>query len=164
VGEAGERHFYLHEKIGAKMLQEIIPRIRFSNSDTQAIKILVETHMRPLNCGEGGLRRIIRDTAEYYEEWRQLKYADTISVLGDGPKVLEEFDDFDSRIQKVKTTSNHNPFCSLSINGEDLIALGLAPSRKFKEILGYLQDAVLDDPGINTKESLLKLVRENFIV
>jgi tRNA nucleotidyltransferase (CCA-adding enzyme) len=164
VSEDGERHFYLHEKIGADMVDIILPRLRFSNSDTNAVKVLVATHMRPLNCGDGGLRRILRDTGEYYDDWRQLKFADTVAVLGEEQGVINEFNDFDDRIEKVKTAKKPHPFSSLSITGQDLIELGLTPSRKFKDILAYLQEAVLDDPDINTKESLLKLVRDKFIV
>jgi hypothetical protein len=46
----------------------------------------------------------------------------------------------------------------LALNGRDLIALGLKPSPRFGEILDHLMDEVLEDPNLNTRESLLELV------
>ena len=46
----------------------------------------------------------------------------------------------------------------LAVNGRDLIAQGLKPGPRFGGILSRLMDRVLEDPGLNTRESLLSLV------
>jgi tRNA nucleotidyltransferase (CCA-adding enzyme) len=45
----------------------------------------------------------------------------------------------------------------LSINGKDLIAKGFHPGRELGEILNHLLARVLENPEINTKETLLTL-------
>lgn len=158
----GERHFYLHEKIGADMLGEISERLRFSKQLSDGLKTLTYTHMRPLDAGAGGLRRIIRDTDPYYIEWRKLKYADTLAVLGEGNEIEKDFKNFDERIQDIISAEKDKPFRSLAVNGNDLINLGFKPGILFKEILSYLNEKVLDNPALNTKESLITLVQTKF--
>lgn len=46
----------------------------------------------------------------------------------------------------------------LAVNGRDLIALGLRPGPHFADILGRLMEIVLDNPDLNTRESLLTLL------
>jgi tRNA nucleotidyltransferase (CCA-adding enzyme) len=162
IDDSGERHFYLHEKIGADMIPEIGKRLKFSNELTSAIRQLVYTHMRPLDAGPGGLRRILRDTEPYYDAWRALKYADTAAVLGDTPEVIRDFKDFDERIRNIKENESSSPFRKLAITGDDLIALGYRPGPRFKEILMFLHEKVLDQPECNTSEHLIRLVRERF--
>jgi len=45
----------------------------------------------------------------------------------------------------------------LRINGKDLIAEGLKPGRELGDILNQLLAAVLEDPSLNEKESLITL-------
>ena len=45
----------------------------------------------------------------------------------------------------------------LAVGGRDLIGMGLQPGPIFSEILHILLERVLDDPSLNTRESLLPL-------
>ena len=47
----------------------------------------------------------------------------------------------------------------LAINGKDLIELGMKPGKELGEILQYLLEQVLEEPEWNTREQLLKLVK-----
>ena len=51
----------------------------------------------------------------------------------------------------------------LAINGGDLKALGLAPGPVFGEVLRALHERVLDDPQLNERERLLRIVREELL-
>jgi tRNA nucleotidyltransferase (CCA-adding enzyme) len=48
----------------------------------------------------------------------------------------------------------------LAIDGNDLIALGIAPGPRIRQILSMLLDEVLADPSRNTRDYLLKRVAE----
>lgn len=163
VDEDGRRHFYLHEKIGAEIMPEIGKQMRLPNDLTKDIQTLVLTHMRPIDCGEAGLRRILRDTDPLYDTWRKLKWADTVSVLGETEGVVSSFQKFDQRIINVKEKAEQNPFQSLSIKGQDLIDLGLTPSKLFKEILTSLSEKVIETPELNTREQLIDIIKSEYI-
>jgi tRNA nucleotidyltransferase (CCA-adding enzyme) len=55
----------------------------------------------------------------------------------------------------------HDPLArgDLAVTGRDLPALGFA-GPKLGEVLGLLLDRVLDDPGLNTRDALLAIARE----
>ncbi|HMO17438.1 MAG TPA: HD domain-containing protein [Oligoflexia bacterium] len=162
IDNNGERHFYLHEKIGADMVNEILSRFKFSNEFINAVELLVRTHMRPIDAGDGGLRRILRDTSPYYNEWRELKYFDTLSVTEDKTRLDKEFRIFDERIEGILSSAEEKPFAKLNITGSDLIELGFKPGPLFKDILNFLSDAVIENPDINEKNRLIELLKSKF--
>ncbi len=160
VDEEGRRHFYRHETVGAEMASEILSRLRYSNKLREEVVTLVRTHMRPITAGMPGLRRLLRDTEDVYEDWRELKEADASSVLLDPQQLNQELADFDLLMEEVKKGPNVSPLKNLAIAGADLIALGLTPGPRFGEILRALHERVLDDPELNTKDTLLNFVKE----
>ncbi|WP_142415283.1 CCA tRNA nucleotidyltransferase [Hathewaya massiliensis] len=50
----------------------------------------------------------------------------------------------------------------LAINGKDLIVLGFKQGKIIKDILEYLLDFTIENPSLNNKEILIKLVKERF--
>ncbi len=48
----------------------------------------------------------------------------------------------------------------LVVDGDDLRQAGVAEGRAMGETLKWLLDQVLDDPGVNSRETLLRMVRE----
>lgn len=160
--EDGERHFYLHEKIGADMIQEILNRLSYPKQLQQAVKILIYTHMRPIDAGKAGLKRILRDTEPYYEEWRDLKEADTVAVLGRTNEVVNDFKKFDERIQDILNSKKESNFRSLEINGNDLINLGIRRGPIYKDILKFCEELVIENADKNSKEMLIAEIKSRF--
>lgn len=58
-------------------------------------------------------------------------------------------------------TAYHDPIAlaDLAVDGDDLVAAGIAPSPALGQILAALRDAVLEDPARNTRTELLALAR-----
>ncbi len=156
VDSDGHRHFYHHEKVGAEMTKEILTRLRFPGAVTDGVVKLVATHMRPIEAGPGGLRRLLRDTDELFPVWRALKEADSASVKIDPIELQERLRQFDEAIEDVKKGPPVSPLKSLAINGSDLLALGMPESRALGDLLKALHEEVLDNPDLNTKEQLLE--------
>lgn len=46
---------------------------------------------------------------------------------------------------------------TLAVSGKDLMEAGMKPGKEMGEMLQKLLEAVLEEPGKNTKEELLKL-------
>ena len=51
----------------------------------------------------------------------------------------------------------------MALSGKDLISLGIKPGREMGAVLNKLLEMVIDDPKLNTREILIKTVKENFI-
>jgi tRNA nucleotidyltransferase (CCA-adding enzyme) len=157
----GDRHFFNHETVGAEIARDAMTRLRFPNDLRDATALLVETHMRPLNAGAPGLRRLLRDTGEYYEHWRKLKEADTLSTRVNPEEFREAMADFDARMEEVKKGPPVSPLASLAVKGRDLIEeLGMKQSPEIGVLLRALHEKVLDDPELNTREKLLEIAKD----
>ncbi|MFN8389347.1 MAG: HD domain-containing protein [Bdellovibrionota bacterium] len=156
--ESGFRHFFKHETVGAEMCRDILKRLRYPNRVVDEVCVLTATHMRPIESGPGGLRRLLRDTGDLFPAWRQLKVADATSCRLD----LEEFHSrlaaFDAALEEVRRGPQVSPLKSLAVKGDDLLAAGHAAGPIIGKILRALHERVLDTPELNEKETLLALV------
>ncbi|RIL10836.1 MAG: tRNA nucleotidyltransferase, partial [Proteobacteria bacterium] len=159
VGEDGERHFYEHEFISERECKRALKRLRFSNEDQEAVALLVRTHMRPLECGPPGVRRLMRDLGELFETWRAFKIADASPTM---PK--SEFDErlgrFDELVAKERERLERENAPGLAIGGDDLINLGLKPGPIMGKILKALEEAVLDEPALNERPILIERAKQ----
>ncbi|MCB0347046.1 MAG: HDIG domain-containing protein [Bdellovibrionales bacterium] len=160
VGDDGERHFYKHEHVGAEMTQDILLRLRYPKHTARAVSILVATHMRPLLCGLGGVRRILRDTEDQFDRWRELKYADATSCKIGEEEIDGQFAAFDAILAEVRRGPEVSPLKNLALSGEDLLALGLKQGPEIGEILRELHEHVLDAPEDNQREVLIELAKK----
>ena len=156
--KTAERHFFKHESVGERMARKILERFKYSRFEQEQVSTLVATHMRPLDAGPGGLRRLLRDTDEIYPLWRELKEADGLACKIDSEDYLEKLADFDRRMKEIQAGPKVSPLKSLAINGSDLLAIGRKQGPQIGEILRALHEKVLDNPDLNNKETLLELV------
>jgi tRNA nucleotidyltransferase/poly(A) polymerase len=68
--------------------------------------------------------------------------------------------DLRNRIKKILDQQNALHTKDLKVDGNDVMkALGIPPGPKVGEILDDLLDRVLENPGLNTKPRLIKLIK-----
>ncbi|HMO02249.1 MAG TPA: CCA tRNA nucleotidyltransferase [Oligoflexia bacterium] len=159
VDERGERHFYNHEIISESLAAQAMARLKYSKDLIKKVTLLVRLHMRPLDCGPAGVRRLMRDLGEEFETWQEFKIADKPPVFPN--------DDIHLRIQRFRELASSeiarltksNPF-KLAVNGEELKKIGFKQGRELGSCLKELKELVLDQPELNTKESLIKIAKE----
>lgn len=154
--------FYNHEIIGAKIAYEICQRLRFSKKETNRIANLIRWHMFSVNenLTDAGVRRFIRRIGiENVKDMMDLRVGDR---LGGGTQTAESW-----RLKKFKERVSGElapkPFSinDLAIDGNDVMKeLNLKPGPKIGEILQKLFEEVDEDLSKNTKEFLLKRIRE----
>ncbi|MCC6931660.1 MAG: HD domain-containing protein [Deltaproteobacteria bacterium] len=162
IGVDGSRHFYRHESIGAKLSKQFLERLKFSKEQTSTVASLVKLHMRPLEAGAGGLRRLLRDSGEQYLRWRALKEADALSCKVGACQVKNKLKEFDDRINEIRNDPLIANSTKLNISGYDLIKLGHSPGPKFGKILKSLREHVIDHPEDNNADKLLSIVTQRF--
>jgi len=154
VDPDGSRHFYSHEMVSEKLSKKRMKELRCSTDDTRAIASIVRHHMRPLDCGAPGVRRIIRDLGPQLARWRQFKAADSPPTFTD-----EEFQKVAGRFDQLLTTEltkmSGPSYGKLAITGEDLKALGVKPGPLMGKLIKELEELVIEDPMANTAENLL---------
>ncbi len=159
VDEDGNRHFYLHEKIGANMCREIMERLKYSHDDIETVSLLVDTHMRPLSCGPQGVRRLMRELGGHLDRWLEFKYAD--KPPKGAPQEFEAgLENFNRLLEEEKRRTVGSVFSALAIRGDDVMNAGIPKGPRVGQILKLLNDEVLEVPDRNTREYLLARVAD----
>jgi tRNA nucleotidyltransferase (CCA-adding enzyme) len=161
-GEGRNSTFYGHEVIGARMVAEIMDRLKFPKDIGEKITKLVRYHMFYYNVDEvteSSVRRLLVNVGkENVEDLLKIREADRI---GSGrPKAVPyKLRHLKYIIDKV----SHDPISvkMLKVNGEDVMKeLASGPGPKVGLVLNSLLAEVLDDPAKNTREYLIQRVRE----
>jgi len=159
----GEYSFFRHEHVGVEMAEAICNRLKLSVSERQTIGALVGGHMfyYTSDWSDGTVRRFVKRVGpELVPALFALREADVTSRgRGEDPqcetRVLRE------RIAKVATDDAALRVTDLAVDGKDVMrVLGILPSRRVGEALERLLEAVLDDPSLNQRETLERMVRE----
>jgi len=159
--EDGDIHFYGHDAIGADRAADICQRFRLSKDTTSVVSRLIRHHMRPLNLSAPGgpskraLFRYCRDLKDAVPESIVLSLADAQATSEVMP--AEGFADtrgiaavlLDYYYGKYLRTVA-KPF----VTGRDLIARGMKPGPKFREILDDIKERQADGTLKDRQEAL----------
>jgi len=146
-----------HVEVGAKIAQDILRRLRFSNEDCAQILSLVENHMRfgdVEKMKSSTLKRFFR--LPHFDEHLALHGMDCLSSHGD----LSLYEFVKQRREEMPEELMRP---ALLVTGRDLIAAGYHPGPQFKEMLRLAEDAQLEG-RIHTRDEGLALLREQFSI
>jgi poly(A) polymerase/tRNA nucleotidyltransferase (CCA-adding enzyme) len=107
---------------------------------------------------DSAVRRFIsRVGKEYLEDIFDLRQADRYGILG--RHSLPE-GEFRGRISTVLEEDNAFTARDLAVNGYDLMQeAGIPKGPLLGKVIDHLLETVIDDPGQNTKEKLLRIAR-----
>jgi len=155
--------FYEHELIGAKMADPILERLRFSNEEREHITGLVRHHLicwEP-SWSDAATRRWLRRVGpDLLDDLYLLNRADVLGKGRDATEDLSRLEGLKAHVARVIAAGAALSVKDLAISGRDLVGLGLRPGPLFGEILRTLLDEVVEDPGLNQRETLLDRARD----
>jgi len=161
--EDGIDHFYSHPKYSAEIAREVMGRLKFSGQLTDEVCALVLQHDRQVGETDASIRRAVASVGEeLFPVLLQLKYADAGSVaeqyrearLASVAEIERRFHELQESEQLVHSTHQ------LAINGHDLMAIGMEPGPQMGLVLNTLLNEVIEDPTLNTRETLLSRAQE----
>ncbi len=160
----GEHTFYDHEKLGARMTEQILQRLKFPRRETERVALLVAEHnwhFQP-EWNDATVRRVLaRVGVEDLPVLWALRRAD---LTARGRLVEEGLSNqaaAEARFQREIDRAAALKVTDLAIGGEDVMRqLRIPPGRIVGQVLSRLLERVLDDPDLNTREALLRLVPE----
>ena len=161
-GEGAYSTFYNHDHVGARVVEKILKRLKYSNDIIQKVRLLVDNHMFYYNVDEVGassVRRLVRKVGlENIDDLIDLRVGDR---LGSGvPKAVPyKLRHFKYMVDKI----SQDPLSvkMLKVNGNDLMKdLKLKPGPMLGAILDVLLSEVIENPGENKKNILLARAKE----
>lgn len=154
--------FYGHEVVGARMAKKIMERLKFPVKLTETVEKLVRNHMFFSDIDKITLSAVRRIVAKVGEEnvWDLMKVraCDRIGMgrPKEAPYRLRKYESMIEEAMRAPTSVG-----MLKIDGGDVIReTGEKPGPRIGFILHALLEEVLDNPDLNTKETLLEKAKE----
>lgn len=157
----GKGHFYDHHIIGEKIALDIMKRLKFDNDITNSISILVKEHMsRYPRLRNISVKKLInRVGIENLEDLFDLQIADIIGAKHFyNQDHIQEVINLKNQVYDILNTKQPLTIKDLDINGYDLMDLGIKPGKEMGVILNNLLEKVLENPELNNKEELKKII------
>lgn len=159
-------HFKMHPVIGEKIAEKVLRRLKFDNQTLRQVETLVLWHDRRF----GGVKEINIRTVrrwvseigpEMFEKLMKIQKAD-ISAQSDYQREEKEaiLSGTKQLFAKILEEQNCLSVKQLAVGGTDLIEAGVPQGKEVGEMLHWLLDQVLEKPSLNTKETLMDLVKE----
>jgi hypothetical protein len=161
-GDGPDHTFYGHDREGARDVERIMARLKFSRAETDRVSTLVAHHMFSYSSEwkDGAVRRFVaRIGADLVPDIIALQRADVIARGTHVRSALKGLDLLEVRIASLSRTTMAIKVSDLAIDGGDVMrVLAIPPGRRVGEVLGRLLELVFDDPELNKRETLLDLV------
>ena len=156
-----EDRFVGHDTVGAEQAGELLGRLRFPRSTVERVVHLVRQHMFAYEptWGDSAVRRFIAKIGEpALDELFELRRADNI-----GSGLAAEaggVDELRARVAEQLAADVVLDRRDLAIDGGDLIGeLGATPGPRLGAVLERLLEAVVEDPSLNDRPTLLLLAQ-----
>lgn len=159
VDEKGIGHFYGHEVISTDISREILRRMKFDNITINKVLMLVKEHMkRFLELNPKSTKKLmLRVGLANLEDLYSLQIADIKASAP--PHDFSYVDNFKKHAANILKEKQPLTIKDLAITGEDLLNLGYKQDKRLGETLNYLLEKVLENPQLNNKEALIKLLQ-----
>lgn len=156
----GGATFYGHEGTGAVVAANVLRRLRYSNDFIKQVATLIERHMFSTDVTPKGLRRLVRRVGvDLIYDLLDLRRADVVAQGMGG--TTEDVDRFEAEIRAELERKPPLSVTDLALDGKDLMRLfQMEPGPAIGQVLSHLLEQVLDDPNVNTSETLTTLARE----
>lgn len=135
--------FIGHDKVGARMAEDVMRRLKFSRKEIDAVVFAVRNHMRIHQFTQMKLpKQLALVNHEHFPVLRTVAMADhgTAELL--------------ALIEHVQSIPVPTPL----IDGNDLIAAGFTPGPRFSKILSVIREQQITG-RVTTKEQALKIAR-----
>jgi len=154
-----------HEVLGARKAEDVMRRLKSSNAETERVTRLVrlQQELFPPDAPDPVVRRWLRHIGvDLVRDLFRFRFALWRADHPQGGRA----DDLLERWGMVRRVLHARPplsIADLAVGGRELKALGLPPGPRFGEILDDLLERVTDDPGLNRRETLEGIVRQEWL-
>ena len=160
--EKGRDHFKGHAVKSEEIAGHIMKRLRMDNNTIRDVKKIVYWHDYGISgtISKKSVRRMLSKMGpEYFDSYVEIKKAD---MKGQSDYRIEErtkvFENIIMFHDEIISKGDALSIKELALNGKDLQEMGIKAGPKMGQILNSLMEKVLENPEINNKDELKKLV------
>ncbi len=161
VDDNGIGHFYGHAEKGALIALGVMKRLKYSNDEIEKIQYLIMKHDATINPTKKSVRKNLSSTPNQDEDlFAMLLELINADRLDHTSYELMNIVEVKNIVKQIKEDNECIKLSDLSVNGYDLIELGLS-GKEIGSTLNYLLELVMDDKINNNKEEMLELIKKN---
>lgn len=158
----GVAHFKQHAVESEVIAKRILRRLKFDNETLHRVTKLVLYHDYRMDATAVKVRRAMSKIGEelfpYYMEVRR---ADVLAQsMYRREEKIRNLDEIELLYRKIIEEEQCVSLKTLAVTGKDLIKAGMKPGKEIGDKLGEMLGIVIEDPGKNTKEELLKYIKQ----
>jgi len=159
----GITRFPKHDKISSEMSVEILTRLRYGKQIIEDVSKLISRHMNKSSIiSDKAVKKLMIKVGEHnIDRLLDLMKADIKSHSK--PHNFESLDDLSLRIKNILENNEPIEKSQMEINGKDVMKLGIERGKKVGEVLEYCMDLILEDPSLNNKDKLSKIIVDKFM-
>jgi tRNA nucleotidyltransferase (CCA-adding enzyme) len=162
-GDGPRMTFYRHEEVGAEIVERWMERMKFSNDDARRVVRLIRHHMVLYSpeWTDAAVRRFIRRVGEdLLDDVMSLAEAD-VKARGVIEDSLSRLKELQTRVRQELKKEVALSLKDLAVSGIDIMkALAMDPGPDVGRILRDLLEAVIENPSLNKRETLLEMAGE----
>ena len=154
-----------HDKIGVEIAKQELKKLKFSNNEIKYITDLINRHMVYLKeLSPKSVRRLLTNLKKDDISWKDLIYLRIADRAGNLAKDNLSREEIRKSVLKIYTELIRKPAFSiidLKVGGYDVMqALNIKEGIEVGIVLKKLFNSVIDDPELNNRETLMKLIKE----
>lgn len=161
--DKGIDHFHAHPLEGSAIAKKVLKRLRFDNETIDRVSLLVLYHDygNAVSATPAFTRKFINKVRmKNFPLLLEIKKADVMAqsdLLRD--EKLEKLELLRASYEEVVEQGMCISLKFLAVTGDDLIKAGMKPGQELGRTLNDLLEVVLENPDMNSKESLMELVK-----
>jgi tRNA nucleotidyltransferase (CCA-adding enzyme) len=149
-----------HAKVGADMAEARLRQtFNYPVTKIRNVHNLISQHMFPQFSSPKGARKFLNKTGDAADDLLTLRAADN-EGKGTDTSYKTPVDHMRGLVEQARTAGDPTSQSAISVNGNDLIAMGLKPGPAVGQVLRQLTDEVVANPASNQREKLLQLAQD----
>jgi tRNA nucleotidyltransferase (CCA-adding enzyme) len=154
-------HFYGHQVISSVIARRILRRLKFSKGFVKRVSFLVYHHMFPTPRTRKAVRRFVTKIGlKNLGDLLELRRAD---IIGGKYKNIGNLNHLKKELNAFLFASPPFSLKNMEVDGNDVMkVLGMKPGPMVGDILQGLFEQVKDNPELNNRETLLKILQDDF--
>lgn len=169
--ETGFNHYYRgpegqgddHEVVGARMAEDRLRSLKWPTARIKRISHIINHHMWPAFSSTKGARKFLNRVGdEHADDLLTFRWADQHGK-GQSPAELAARTSVDQQrglVEQSRSKQEPTSTSALSVNGNDIIGLGVKAGPEVGAILRKLTDDVIEEPSLNDRNALLERAQE----
>jgi tRNA nucleotidyltransferase (CCA-adding enzyme) len=152
-----------HAQVGADMAAIRMRALAYPNARIDRVRHLVNHHMFAAFSSPKGARKFLHRVGdEHADDLLTLRQADQMGK-GQTPEELAARTSVQQQrglVEQVRSAQEPTQTSALSVNGNDIVGMGVKPGPDVGRILRQLTDDVIEDPALNDRNTLLQRTQE----